>query len=211
MRMRWALMVLLLVCLAIGGGGWWYLNAADRPPLHVTLPSRDSIPLLRPADDPLAELSTGERDLLTGAAADAEAQIIGADEGASVVLGHLRAAGFSVSAAALETTADGKRALVLAAPYASGSLGLGGGGLASGIRDVARLGETKDVDISSIDEVVLFLRDDQDRTLFGIGVPAQGLRDYRAGTITRAQLIRSAAIRGDSRAAVLDAMRQELP
>lgn len=201
-RRRW---LFVLGVLAVGAGaGWWYLNSADVPPVYVDAPDLTRLPLVGRADAPVAPLQEAELAHATQALDAAAKGFASARLQARTLLEQLQAVGLPVTAAAIEETSDGKRALMLSAPYSSTLPGFAGSGLTAGVRQLARLGEASGIDLAGLDEVVLFLRDDDDRTLFSVAAPTSTLLAYRAGTASQGELIRTIAIRAESRAAALE-------
>lgn len=197
----------LVILLAIAvGGGYLYLVGPDLPPLTADLPSLQDLPFLRPADGPATTEAEPIVQQTNSLLDEAMGRFATREEPALRIAAALKQAGVPVTFGTLEAIAGEKTVLLLASPYRSG---LAAPGLARGFRTMVDLAERPDINLTGIDQVVLMLQDDQGRTLVGIAAPSSALLSYRAATITQAELIRTMAIKAESRAAILDAMRQE--
>ena len=81
-------------------------------------------------------------------------------------------------------------------------------GLAGGVEGVVKLAKSKSLNLSAAEHVVIAVADGQGRPLFGIAAPSSAITQFREGKIDQREFLRATAIKAESRAALLDAVRQ---
>lgn len=130
---------------------------------------------------------------------------------AAAAAAAIRAAGLPVTAVHIVPTEDGKQALVVGLSYERLVSALADpSGLGSGIDALTRVAGVKAVDLGGIGYVTTTLVDAQGRPILAVSAPASSVIAFRDGKATRTDLIRALAFKGESRAALIDAVRRQV-
>lgn len=130
---------------------------------------------------------------------------------ATAAAAAIRAAGLPVTAVHIAPTEDGKQALIVGLSYERLVSALSDpSGLGSGIDALTRVAGVKAVDLGGIGYVTTTLVDAQGRPILAVSAPAASVIAFRDGKATRTDLIRALAFKGESRAALIDAVRRQV-
>lgn len=125
---------------------------------------------------------------------------------ATTAVAALQKAGVRISGADVVTTPAGEKVLALGIELATAT----SGGLAESYDAVLKLAGSKEVDVSSVHDVSVGILDSEGRLLVSVAAPASAIQQFRSGAISRKDFLRTTAIRGESRAGVIDAVRQQI-
>lgn len=199
---------LVLLVGTLAGAGAAYVNAPEIPPSALGVPSYDDVLIRVPLLQQVA-LSQPRRDEYATAVSQAVAQrarTAAAPTLATTAVAALRKAGVRVGSGDVVTTASGEKVLALGIDLASAT----SGGLIESYDAVLRLAGSKEIDLSTVHDVSVGILDSEGRLLVSVAAPSSAVQQFRAGAISRRDFLRTTAIRGESRAAVVDLVRQQI-
>lgn len=200
-----AVAALLLVLGGAAGAAQYFVAAPDMPggPAQLLPDLGRIVADLQPVSDaPL----TGSRPSFAPSPAPDPAR-----QRAAAAAAAIRAAGLPVTAVHIVPTEDGKQALVVGLSYERLVSALADpSGLGSGIDALTRVAGVKAVDLAGIGYVTTALVDAQGRPILAVSAPASNVVAFRDGKATRTDLIRALAFKGESRAALIDAVRRQV-
>lgn len=205
-RVLQVLALLLILGTAATAG---YLVAPDLP--AIGLPSeRDlqrALPFLRPqADRPLAAPAS-PRPAAQKALAARVAQFREEAQRGQRYLDQLKAAGLPVISAQIIPSARGD-VLHVGVSYDRLASALSGtAGVVETFDALVRVAQQRALDLRGIRDVTVAAVDAQGRALFSASAPVDAVERFRAGQIDRKAFLATAGFKGESRLALLDALR----
>lgn len=203
------LLVLALLLLLGGGATAGYLVAPDLP--AVGIPSeRDlqrAFPFLRPQADRPITAPASPRPAAQKALAARVAQIREEMQRGQRYLDQLKAAGLPVISAQIIPSARGD-VLHVGVSYERLTSALSGtAGVVETFDALIRVAQQRSLDLKGIRDVTVAAVDAQGRALFSASAPAEAVERFRAGQMDRKAFLATAGFKGESRLALLDALR----
>ncbi len=209
---RWLIRILVillalpLLFAACVGGAAYYVLAPDLPPLRVSLLSLgDKFPFLGPEDYPLASFGPELQQRLDELAPAADPL----EEREESLGTQLQSTGLPITGVFILETDASVPVLAVGVDYDKLAAGLSlGGGLGEAVQALVDLVQAEELDLSGLEYMTVIIRDSQGRSLFGVTANVADIERLRNGEITRREFIRSTAARAESRAGILNTIRE---
>ncbi len=198
------LLGILLVVIVIGAAGAYYVLAPDLPPFRLpNVPLLSAAPAtLAPEDEPVEPDPTVEVALARlGSGGDSGSDA--APQDTTRIKALLEQGGVPVEIVAREKLENGERVLLIAVRKQSDS---SGAGLNEGYEALLDIAEVRELRLAGFEHLVVAVRDEQGRVLFGVAAPVSAIEQYRGGAIGMADLIGAAGAQAESRGGILEAI-----
>ena len=206
------LIAILVVLAVIVLGIFLYMKGPDMGPLssHFTwLPSwdriKENVPFLHPKYETPPVISAQDKQAVNEDRLKYEAVIQKNDKREDQIVTQLKAAGVPVGGAYIVDTDAGEQMLALSFPYTPDLLSSNNfiNSLADSLVKTAGL---KTLDLTGLAYVNMFLKDSQDRVIFGVTARTSDIQSYRDGKLTLEQFFAKTAAGVESRAGALEAI-----
>ena len=205
-------LAVLGVLVVIGLGGFFYMQAPDMRPIGsyfswfpTWFEVKEKIPFLHAKYEPPPPISSQATQLIAQERARFEAEIFKTEKQAEQIFNQLKSAGLPVTGAYIVDSENGEQMLALEVPL--GGLFMSSGNFMNSVADsMIKLADAKTLDLSGLSYVNLFVRDDEDRIIFGVAAKTSDIQSYRAGKMTLEQFFSKTAAAVESRFGALEAL-----